>query len=107
MLPCKLNCIFYEPSWISVNIQSRSVKHTTKKWNDRCCKQLFGLAAILFLIISECEYGWEYDRQWYTETAPSQEDWVCDKELQVSNAFAVAKTGDVVGTFLFGQLSDQ
>lgn len=55
---------------------------------------------------SGCQFGWEYDRTWYTETAPSQEDWVCDKEIYVSNAFAFARIGDVFGTLIFGQLGD-
>ncbi|XP_067015468.2 organic cation/carnitine transporter 2 [Anabrus simplex] len=53
-----------------------------------------------------CQYGWEYDRTWYTLTAPSQEDWVCDKSIYVSNTFALNRAGDVVGSFIFGQLGD-
>lgn len=56
--------------------------------------------------IIDCRYGWDYDRTWYTETLPTQENWVCSKKLRVSNAFAVSKIGDVIGTFLFGQLGD-
>ncbi|XP_067015458.2 organic cation/carnitine transporter 2 isoform X2 [Anabrus simplex] len=53
-----------------------------------------------------CQYGWEYDHTWYTLTAPSQEDWVCDKSLYVSNTFAVSRAGDVIGNLIFGQLGD-
>ncbi|XP_066998143.2 carcinine transporter isoform X2 [Anabrus simplex] len=53
-----------------------------------------------------CQHGWEYDQTWYRMTAPTQEDWVCDKELYVTNVFVFGQVGDVVGTFIFGQLGD-
>jgi len=53
-----------------------------------------------------CKYGWEYDTDWYSLTATSQEDWVCEKEVYAPNALFVCSMGDVVGTFIFGQLSD-
>ncbi|GLV42087.1 uncharacterized protein CBL_04954 [Carabus blaptoides fortunei] len=53
-----------------------------------------------------CQFGWEFDKTWYSETAPSEGEWVCDKELYVSNAFAFGRIGDVIGTFIFGQLGD-
>lgn len=54
----------------------------------------------------ECQHGWEFDKTWYEETAPSEGKWVCENELLVSNAFAFGRIGDVVGTFTFGQLGD-
>ncbi|KAL0271477.1 UNVERIFIED_CONTAM: hypothetical protein PYX00_008558 [Menopon gallinae] len=57
--------------------------------------------------IVDCRYGWEYDRTWYTETAPTAQNWVCDKEVYVSNAFAAGRIGEIVGTLIFGQLGDQ
>ncbi|XP_071441246.1 organic cation transporter protein-like [Hetaerina americana] len=56
--------------------------------------------------IIECQYGWEYDTTWYKGTAPSDANWVCDKELYVTNCFAVARIGDVLGTMILGQLGD-
>lgn len=56
---------------------------------------------------ADCRYGWEYDRTWYSETAPSAENWVCDKEVYVSNSFAAGRVGEIVGTLVFGQLGDQ
>ncbi|CAG2066493.1 unnamed protein product, partial [Timema podura] len=53
-----------------------------------------------------CQYGWEYDHTWYSETAPSRSDWVCDKELYVTNTFVASQAGDLVGSFVFGQLGD-
>ncbi|XP_069687232.1 carcinine transporter-like isoform X2 [Periplaneta americana] len=58
------------------------------------------------LQIVSCQYGWEYDRTWYTRTVVTQEDWVCEKELQVTNTFVFSRAGDVIGTFIFGQLGD-
>ncbi|XP_026479556.1 uncharacterized protein LOC113385953 [Ctenocephalides felis] len=37
--------------------------------------------------ITKCIYGYEYDTRWYELTIPSQEDWVCDKALRVTNMF--------------------
>ncbi|KAG8230553.1 hypothetical protein J437_LFUL010154 [Ladona fulva] len=56
--------------------------------------------------IIECEHGWEYDTTWYSSTAPSDSDWVCDKSLNVNNAFACGRVGDFLGTLIFGQLGD-
>ncbi|XP_026477381.1 carcinine transporter-like [Ctenocephalides felis] len=53
-----------------------------------------------------CQHGYEYDKTWFVQTAPSQQDWVCDRELYVTNAFASSKIGEVLGTFMFGQLGD-
>lgn len=54
----------------------------------------------------DCSYGYEYDKQWYESTAVSQENWVCDKELYKTNTFAFSRVGEVLGTFVFGQLGD-
>ncbi|XP_071441642.1 solute carrier family 22 member 7-like [Hetaerina americana] len=54
-----------------------------------------------------CQYGWEYDKTWYVRTTPSDNDWVCENELRVTNIFMYAKIGDVVGAFVFGQLGDR
>jgi hypothetical protein len=56
--------------------------------------------------ISECQYGWEYDRRWFSRTAPSQENWVCDKSLYVTNTFVTTQIGEAVGTISFGHMSD-
>ena len=53
-----------------------------------------------------CKYGWEYDTDWYSLTTPSQENWVFYKEVYVPNALFLSSMGDVVGTFIFGQLGD-
>jgi hypothetical protein len=53
-----------------------------------------------------CQHGWDYDRTWYTRTVVTQENWVCDKELYVTNTFVLSRAGDVIGTFMFGQMGD-
>ncbi|XP_026479557.1 carcinine transporter-like [Ctenocephalides felis] len=57
--------------------------------------------------IIPCQHGYEYDRTWYLSTAPSDQDWVCDRELYVTNTFAIGRAGEVIGTFIFGQLGDR
>lgn len=59
----------------------------------------------VFFTVS-CQYGWEYDRTWYSQTAASQEDWVCSKELQIPNTLFFAKVGEVLGEVFIGQLGD-
>ncbi|XP_071441410.1 carcinine transporter-like [Hetaerina americana] len=56
--------------------------------------------------ITGCQYGWEYDTTWYVRTTPSDNDWVCENELRVTNIFMYARIGDVIGAFVFGQLGD-
>ncbi|KAF2880324.1 hypothetical protein ILUMI_25837 [Ignelater luminosus] len=56
--------------------------------------------------VIDCQYGWEYDKTWYSETAVSQEDWVCEKELYVANTFALCRIGELLEAFVAGQLGD-
>nr|CAD7406604.1 unnamed protein product [Timema cristinae] len=68
---------------------------------------MYLLFTVPFLAVTQiCQYGWEYDKTWYTETAPSRENWVCDRELYVTNLYSFSRGGDVIGTFLMGQLGD-
>ncbi|XP_045478489.1 beta-alanine transporter isoform X2 [Harmonia axyridis] len=53
-----------------------------------------------------CQYGWEYDTTWFEKTLTSQHDWVCDKSSYVTDAFTFLTIGDVLGSFVFGQLGD-
>ncbi|KAF2886262.1 hypothetical protein ILUMI_19911, partial [Ignelater luminosus] len=56
--------------------------------------------------VIDCQYGWEYNRTWYKKTVVTQEDWVCQKELYVTNIFALCRIGELVGSFVVGQLGD-
>lgn len=56
--------------------------------------------------LTGCRHGYEYDKQWYEETVVSKEDWVCDRGLYVTNALSFNRFGEVVGTFIFGQMGD-
>lgn len=53
-----------------------------------------------------CVSGYDYDKTWYTRTAVSDENWVCDRALYQTNTFVFHRIGEVVGTFIFGQLGD-
>uniref|UniRef100_A0A336MX72 CSON006225 protein n=1 Tax=Culicoides sonorensis TaxID=179676 RepID=A0A336MX72_CULSO len=53
-----------------------------------------------------CSSGYEYDKTWYEETVVSKENWVCDRTLYVTNAFSFNRFGEVIGTFIFGQMGD-
>lgn len=57
-------------------------------------------------VILGCQYGWEYDTTWFEKTLTSQHDWVCDKSSYVTDAFTFLTIGDVLGSFVFGQLGD-
>uniref|UniRef100_A0A1B0FQN9 Major facilitator superfamily (MFS) profile domain-containing protein n=1 Tax=Glossina morsitans morsitans TaxID=37546 RepID=A0A1B0FQN9_GLOMM len=56
--------------------------------------------------VTGCQYGWSYDQTWYEKTIPTQENWVCAKDLFVTNVFVVARITEVVGSFLLGQMGD-
>ncbi|XP_046383065.1 carcinine transporter [Ischnura elegans] len=73
---------------------------------DIIMEQFFNQPVIHKEIIG-CQYGWEYDKTWYLSTTPSDNDWVCENELRVTNIFMYSRIGDVVGAFVFGQLGDQ
>lgn len=53
-----------------------------------------------------CAHGYDYDKTWYKRTAVSDENWVCEKTLYQTNTFVFHRVGEVVGTFIFGQLGD-
>lgn len=53
-----------------------------------------------------CTHGYDYSKTWYARTAVSDEDWVCDRGLYQTNTFVFHRIGEVVGTFVFGQLGD-
>ncbi|XP_047111673.1 organic cation transporter 1-like [Schistocerca piceifrons] len=53
-----------------------------------------------------CQHGWEYDDTWYTQTVPSEMNWVCDDMHIVSDAmFYPQNIGAVLG-LLLGYMGD-
>lgn len=54
----------------------------------------------------DCRHGWEYDKEWFENTAVSQENWVCEKDMYQTNTFAYGRLGEVIGSLVFGQLGD-
>lgn len=66
----------------------------------------YGQIIIVVCVFPACSYGHEYDKLYYDVTAVSQENWVCDRELYVTNTFVFNRIGEVVGTFIVGQLGD-
>jgi hypothetical protein len=55
--------------------------------------------------ISGCD-SYVYDKTWYESTIPSSNNWVCDDEIYVANAFAYSKIGEVIGSIVFGWFGD-
>ncbi|XP_064552839.1 carcinine transporter [Drosophila montana] len=53
-----------------------------------------------------CQNGWSYDQTWYDSTIPTDQNWVCAKDLFVTNVFVVGRVTEVVGSFIFGQMGD-
>ncbi|EDW84687.1 uncharacterized protein Dwil_GK14248 [Drosophila willistoni] len=53
-----------------------------------------------------CQNGWSYDQTWYDNTIPTDHNWVCAKDLFVTNVFVVGRVTEVVGSFIFGQMGD-
>lgn len=56
--------------------------------------------------IIPCAHGYDYDKTWYDRTAVSDENWICERTLFQTNTFVFHRIGEVVGTFVFGQLGD-
>ncbi|XP_053945605.1 carcinine transporter [Anastrepha ludens] len=56
--------------------------------------------------VTACQHGWSYDRTWYEDTIPSKENWVCAKDLYVTNTFVVGRVTEVIGSFVLGQMGD-
>jgi MFS transporter, OCT family, solute carrier family 22 (organic cation transporter), member 4/5 len=56
--------------------------------------------------VTTCVHGYDYDKTWYERTVVSDEDWVCDQTLYQTNTFVFHRIGEIVGTFVFGQLGD-
>ncbi|XP_037950003.1 beta-alanine transporter-like [Teleopsis dalmanni] len=56
--------------------------------------------------VTVCQHGWSYDQTWYESTIPTQENWVCSKDLFVTNVFVVGRVTEVVGAFVLGQMGD-
>lgn len=57
--------------------------------------------------IIPCIHGYDYDKTWYKRTPVSEENWVCDRALYQTNAFTFHRIGEILGTFIFGQLGDK
>lgn len=53
-----------------------------------------------------CVFGYDYDTTYYDRTIVTDEDWICDNEMYQTNSFVFNRIGEVVGTFIFGQLGD-
>lgn len=56
--------------------------------------------------VKECAFDFSYDTTWYGSTITSQENWVCEKELYVTNTFVVNRIAEVVGALLLGHAGD-
>lgn len=61
---------------------------------------------IILFIFQACIHGYEYDKTWFQSTIVTEYDWVCDKVFYKPNAFVFDRIGEVIGTFIFGQLGD-
>ncbi|XP_065721258.2 carcinine transporter [Drosophila suzukii] len=53
-----------------------------------------------------CQNGWTYDTTWYDSTIPTDHNWVCAKDLFVTNVFVVGRVTEVAGSFILGQMGD-
>ncbi|XP_037076546.1 solute carrier family 22 member 3-like [Pollicipes pollicipes] len=54
-----------------------------------------------------CRHGWHYDFALIYPTIVSDQDWVCDSAWKPTLATALFFVGSVVGTLLFGAVSDR
>ncbi|XP_037811799.1 beta-alanine transporter-like isoform X2 [Lucilia sericata] len=56
--------------------------------------------------VTACKYGWSYDQTWFKSTIPTRENWICSKDMYVTNVFVVGRVTEVAGSFLLGQMGD-
>ena len=43
---------------------------------------------------------------WYKETISMKENWVCDKDMYVTNTFVISRVFEIVGNFALGYIGD-
>lgn len=58
------------------------------------------------MLFSDC-LKYTYNKTWYESTVPSENNWVCDKELKVANIFAYMRIGELIGSMIFGWFGDK
>ncbi|XP_022108721.1 organic cation transporter protein-like isoform X1 [Acanthaster planci] len=54
-----------------------------------------------------CDEGWNYDQTYYGNTVATEWDLVCEKDASVDLSQTIFMLGVMVGSLLFGQLSDR
>uniref|UniRef100_T1GFB9 Uncharacterized protein n=1 Tax=Megaselia scalaris TaxID=36166 RepID=T1GFB9_MEGSC len=54
----------------------------------------------------ECRNGFTYDKEWYEATIATKENWICERDLYVTNTFVVSRAFEVIGSFALGQIGD-
>ncbi|KAK9883041.1 hypothetical protein WA026_001249 [Henosepilachna vigintioctopunctata] len=99
------------PGRESTNFSVEEWKELTIPWkNDSMGNKEYSQCEMFLLDGSgkniTCQYGWEYDTTWFSRTLSSQNDWVCEKSSYVTDAFTFLTIGDVLGSFVLGQLGD-
>ncbi|XP_077985515.1 organic cation transporter protein-like [Glandiceps talaboti] len=53
-----------------------------------------------------CDHGWVYDKTWYENTVVFEYDLVCHKDWMKQLSKSILPVGNLVGSVIFGQLSD-
>lgn len=84
---------------------SNTTNETTKVFSE--CKMYVNKSTTDGATVAECQYGYDYNKTWYYETIASRENWVCDKEFKVTEAFTFSRCGDIIGAVFFGYIGDK
>ncbi|CAB3242378.1 unnamed protein product [Arctia plantaginis] len=48
----------------------------------------------------------DYDKTWFQTTVPSDNNWVCENEINVANILAYSRIAELIGSFFFGWFGD-
>ncbi|XP_075992841.1 organic cation transporter protein [Anticarsia gemmatalis] len=56
-------------------------------------------------VTKECNI-FEFDKTWFETTVPSDNNWVCENEINIANIYAYAQIGEMIGSFFFGWFGD-
>ncbi|XP_037092806.1 beta-alanine transporter-like [Pollicipes pollicipes] len=57
--------------------------------------------------VTACQFGWEFDRNDFSETAVSAFQWVCDQSQESTRLLTTSSVGNLLGSIVFGWLADR
>ncbi|XP_022905602.2 organic cation/carnitine transporter 2 [Onthophagus taurus] len=104
-VPGRENTNFTIEQWKEITIPRNQSGENLK--NDFASCKMYRNFSLDQNEIVDCQFGYDFDTTWYTETFAMKQKWVCGNEINVANAFFFQKLGDIFGGLIFGPIGDQ